>query len=118
MPELLQKQKALYTFLYLATVTIYICRGGSERCGGALKDLHSSPFVQHVIRGNTLMMTESFINKNKGHCIVFTWCPFLETPRKACKKLLCNLSELPLVSAGRRSTTISFLLHCSMTLCC
>ena len=23
-------------------------------CGGALKDLHSSPFVQHVIRGISL----------------------------------------------------------------
>ena len=32
------------------------------------------------------------------------------SPRHA-RELLCNLSELPLVSAGRRFTTISFLLQ-------
>eukprot|EP00731_Ephydatia_muelleri_P035783 Em0160g4a len=104
MPALLLKQK---THLILHLVSSMMKFGPSssfsaERCGTALRDLYSSAFVQHIMRG--ISMQELFAGKA-------IYQP--GTPRKA-SKCSCNLSELQLVSTGRHATTLNQLLQCGI----
>lgn len=82
----------------------HICHGGnaSERCGGALKELYFTPFVQHMVRG--ISMQELL-----GHKAIYQ-------PGVARKSLRtsCTISTLQLISVGKHATTLDHLLQCDM----